>query len=616
MNMIRQRTIFPQGLTIGEHSIPVPSAGYRLTMTVDGIETEIAPGEYSGTVVLEPTEAYHRIGAFQMAGEDDYEYRAGLYVDENGIQETRSARSAIVGGTVTAHNAENITITSASRDFNGIILSGPIHYEIRNSCFHFPSHNDGQVGCDFTGYGAVIYVLNGAEVVLDHCEFETQGVVRPCIYVDERANVIMKDCRYQVEGGTLFADYRNNAETDNMVAAPWVLGIKGNCRGVNVMGFNSSLTVVDSVCAARGWGVISTDIGTNQQLTVIDSVLTMPLDEADRSNPFLRRFGPGYGTYATGDYANCQEFFYGTHFQVGTYGTIFTLGTATYASSNGEILVERPDKYPRRELLRVQGKGKPTVIDSDGFGFMTHGGANICVTDGTEVNSDRTTFLVRSADVHIQVSQHAHLCPGNGVLLQMADNDDELVGIEPSSRCVFNRVYTEPEGWPSENGSVTGQSSGEKVTFRAEQVELTGSLYNGTGYYGKPAHALYVSLEDGASLTGAITATESRHIDEYGNQKTSFTSDEYYYIGSIGDRPYFNGCNTVSVTLSGTARWTVTGESHLSRLLLTEHSEICAAPGCMLCVCVDGISTNLERNRLYQGHIVLDVGDAVDSKIR
>ena len=460
MNMINQKTVFQNGLTIGAHIFPVPASGYRLTMTVDGVETEIAPGEYSGEVVLEPTEAYHRIGAFQMAGADDYEYRAGLYVDENGIQPARSALSAISGGSVTAEAAEHISITSTSPDFNGIILSGPIHYEIRNSHFSFPSHNDGRVGCDFTGYGAVIYVLNGAEVVLDHCEFETEGVVRPCVYVDERANVIMKNCSYQVEGGKLFAEYQNCAECDNMVAAPWVLGIKGNCRGVNVMGFNSSLTLVDSHCAAKSWGVVSTDIGTHQQLAVIDSTLTMPLREEDRGNPFLRRFGPGYGTYATGDYANCQEFFYGAHIEVGTYGTIFTLGTATYASSKGEIVVERPEQFPRKELLRVQGKGNPTVIDSDGFGFMTHGGAEIHVTDGTQVNSDRSTFLIRSSDVSIEVSDHAELRPGNGIILQMADNDDELVGVNPATRCVFNTEYSEPAGWPSENGSVTGQSSG------------------------------------------------------------------------------------------------------------------------------------------------------------
>lgn len=610
MNIIDQRTAFPNGITIGAHNFPIPASGYRLTMTVNGVETEIALGTYPGEVVLEPTEAYHRIGAFQMAGADDYEYRAGLYVDENGIQPSRSAMSAVCGGNVTAKAAENISITSTSPDFNGIILSGPIHYEIRNSCFSFPSQNDGRVGCDFTGYGAVIYALNGAEVVLDHCEFETEGVVRPCVYVDDRANVIMKDCSYQVAGGKLFAEYRNCAETDNMVAAPWVLGIKGNCRGVNVMGFNSSLTLVNSYCAANSWGVASTDIGTNQQLTVVDSTLTMPLKEENRNNPFLRRFGPGYGTYATGDYANCQEFFYGAHIEVGTYGTIFTMGTATYASSKGEIVVERPEKYPGKELIRIQGKGNPTVIDSDGFGFMTHGGAEIHVTDGTQVNSDRSTFLIRSADVSIDVREDTKLCPGNGIILQMADNDDELVGVNPETRCVFNTKYTEPEGWPSENHSVTNASSGKQVTFSASGVELEGDLYNGTGYYGKPAHDLQVTLETGAYLRGAISATETHHVDEFGNQKASFTSEEYYYIGSVANRPYFNGYNTVGVTLKGDACWIVTSDSHLSNLLMMDSSRLETVPGYELTAFVDDVPVELEWNRVYRGHILIRVTPA------
>lgn len=54
MYMINQRTVFQDGFTIGAHNLPVPASGYRLTMTVNGVETEIAPGEYHGEVVLEP----------------------------------------------------------------------------------------------------------------------------------------------------------------------------------------------------------------------------------------------------------------------------------------------------------------------------------------------------------------------------------------------------------------------------------------------------------------------------------------------------------------------------------------------------------------------------------
>ena len=149
------------------------------------------------------------------------------------------------------------------------------------------------------------------------------------------------------------------------------------------------------------------------------------------------------------------------------------------------------------------------------------------------------------------------------------------------------------------------------MTFSASHVELEGDLYNGTGYYGKPAHDLRVTLEEGAHLSGAVSATETHHIDEHGQQKAHFTSEEYYYIGSVGNRPYFSGHNTVSVTMTGDARWTVTGDSHLTQLLLTGSSKLEAAPGYRLVVSVDGVPVEPERNRLYQGHILIQADPAV-----
>lgn len=606
MLKISEKIEFEHGFTIEAGSIPEAVPGLRLTMTVDGVETEIEPGQYTGRVVFEPTEAYDRIGAFTMAGADDFAYRAGLFIDEKGINASRSAQSAIAGGTYDASGADGISITSASRDFNGIIISGTVQYTIRNSRFFFPSRNDGRVGCDFTGYGAVIYALGGAEVLIENCEFYTEGVVRPCVYVDERTNVVMKNCRYHVAGGTLFAEYKSNAETDKMVAAPWVLGIKGNCRGVNLMGFNSSLSIVDSNCLADGWGVVSTDIGTNQKLTIIDSVLELPLTEKDRNNPFLRRYGPGYGTYSTGDYANCHEFFYGVQFRVGTYGTIINQGEAVYASSNGDISVTIPDEYPGKELFCLRGKGQNTKIESDGFGIMTHGPGRVHITDGTEILTDRATFLVRSNDLHIKVDGGARLVPANGILLQMADNDDDLVGIanpdEPFG-CTFNTEYREPEGWPSDNGSVTGAASGKGVTLAAECVSLSGNMYNGTGYYGKPADSLRVELGKGAVFAGDILPTETRHVDENGRHVTCFTSEEYYYIGSVENRPYFNGHNRVSVVLSNDAKWQIEKYSCVDELLVMDEAVICGAGGTQPLVRVNGQLSAVERNKLIRGVI-------------
>lgn len=74
---------------------------------------------------------------------------------------------------------------------------------------------------------------------------------------------------------------------------------------------------------------------------------------------------------------------------------------------------------------------------------------------------------------------------------------------------------------------------------------------------------------------------------------------------SVGNRPYFSGHNTVAVTLKGDARWTVTGDSHVSQLMLTGSSRLEAAPDRRLSVSVDGIPVEPERDRLYQGHILI-----------
>lgn len=575
-------------------------------MTVDHTETTVRPGGYTGRVVIEQTEAYGRIGTFVMAGDDDFAYRAALYVNENGIQYSRSALSAIDGGSFDERQAENIEIRSTSDDFNGIIISGAVKYRISGSRFSFPSHNDGRIGCDFTGYGAVIFVLDGAEVEIEDCEFYTEGVVRPCVYVDSHANVIMRRCKYLVAGGELFSDYQSNAETDKMVAPPWVLGIGGNCRGVNLMGFNSSLTIVDCDCAANGWGVISTDIGTNQKVTVVDSDITVNLTEDGKKDPFLRRYGPGYGSYSTGDYAHCNQYFYGVQFHVGKYATIINQGNAMYASSAGIIKVFSPDEYPEHKLCEIKGKGRKTRIESDGFGFMTHGPGRIELTDGTVVESDSATFLIRSSDVRIRADGQSKLIPADGILIQMMDNDDTLVGVVPSDEpysCTFNSFYSEPEGWPSENGSITGGApSDECVKFTAADISLEGNIYNGTGYYGLPASGLKVRLEKGAVLEGDIRETETRHVDENGKQCVRFTSEQYYYIGRVENRPYSNGGNTIDMVLKDDAKWLVTGGSSLSSLLVTDEAVILPKKG-GLEMTVDGVETPLEHNRFYKGRI-------------
>lgn len=149
-------------------------------------------------------------------------------------------------------------------------------------------------------------------LVIDDSEVNVSGVANLGLFADDGADVIIKNSKMHSDGGTLYADYKNSPDQSTMVAPPWVLGIMGTSRGTNLMGNNSSTTVIDSEVSAAQWAVLSTDSGTNMKLNVVNT--TMLLTGADYvmqnddtfgdkagkdSNPYTTR--SGYGTYAIGN---------------------------------------------------------------------------------------------------------------------------------------------------------------------------------------------------------------------------------------------------------------------------------------------------------------------------
>ena len=79
--------------------------------------------------------------------------------------------------------------------------------------------------------------------------------------------------------------------------------------------------------------------------------------------------------------------------------------------------------------------------------------------------------------------------------------------------------------------------------------DLQGNIYNGSGYYGA-ANKLTVNIEDGASVTGAISATTIKHTTDGGKtQNTSIKEADYNQIGHVMNTPYYNGGNDVVVNV-------------------------------------------------------------------
>jgi hypothetical protein len=131
-----------------------------------------------------------------------------------------------------------------------------------------------------------------------------------------------------------------------------------------------------------------------------------------------------------------------------------------------------------------------------------------------------------------------------------------------------------------------------------------GNVFNGSGYYKQSANALEVSVGKGATLTGTVSLTETRHVDESGKQNTHFTINEYYYLGHVANRNYRNGNGTISVSLKDGGLWKVTGESLISKLVVNGGS-VEGANGTKVVMKIDGKVKPIKQGETYSGKIVI-----------
>ena len=253
---------------------------------------------------------------------------------------------------------------------------------------------------------------------------------------------------------------------------------------------------------------------------------------------------------------------------------------------------------------------------------MFHADSKISLLDGTICNTDYATFLIRSTNTDIVVDD-SRLNAGDGVILQMIDNDDKAVGgffspdiyddegnlVQPHIGPIFNHEYFEHPGFPGIDYQCECRSSGNKVTAKFTNCSVNGDFYNATGFRGicdgpqAQGEDLFLTFGSGAAVQGVITAATSRHIDEKGRPLNTFTEEQYYYLGHVENRPYHNGVNNVSVTLEDDARWTVTGHSIITRLAVGGNAAVAAPEGKSLSVTVDGEAVQLESGREYAGVI-------------
>jgi len=613
--------------------------GASQSLTVNkAIAANVAPNTVvsnNQSVLLTPTYT-GQATSFNQRGDD--QYKVGYYVKDGQI----IAKNSLLAEQDSQVSDLDVNMQANGLGYSAVIASGKATQLNINGKIDSTDNGDGSgpTVSDFSGLGAMIVASDYAHVNVENMNINTEGFIRAAFIVDEHASMTVKDSNIVTLGANplteTYDEYVNSANVTKMVSPPWVLGIQGGVRSANMLGEKATLSVVNSTVTAASWAVLSTDGCVDPQMNVVDSHMRI-LTEAEggmTSGNFDggEKYGTGYATYAIG---GAKQDFYGATISGTTYATIFTGGEATFASSKGDIALKSADG----DIIEtVKGQGQPSRIDSV-FGFMSHGDAKLNILDGTQVNTQSATYLYKSGAVEINIDS-AQLSPANGVILQMIDNDDRIVG---GSVMAFNTEFNEQAGWPSENGNISpkggakvdmpmgpppgaeGEASNvvgpdglpidapmmkprkpNTVAVNIANGEYAGNLYNGTGYYGQASVPLTVTLSAGTDLSGAISLTETRHIDEKGEQNLHFTIDEYYYLGHVENRNFSNSFSTLEVTVDDNATWQLTDESYLTALNVA-HGKIVGADGEQVMISIDGSKPTAIQSGNYQGNIVLSL---------
>lgn len=550
-------------LTVLNDAVVKAPDGYSLTMTVDGVGTRIEPGEYSGDIVLTVTEEIKV--QYAILPEPHY-FRTAVYIENGKYIPEKSVAAAVVGGKVTDTLAKDFRITSEEENFNGIMITGDkkFSYTVTNPVINFT----GNGGNDFAGFGAAVMSSGNSEVTINNAKIVTRGVVRTAVLVNGNSTMRVNDSYIEVNDGIMPADYEFSLQAGKMKEVPWMLGLSGNVRATNVLE-NGTAYYSNTHIKAQRWGALSTDGTTKIRLYA--------------ANCLIETVESGYGAYSILD---CHDYFSGCTFNVTDYGLIVAMqGSATFT-----------DK---------------TVVNSGRFGVMMHsgsGGGFLTIEKGSVFNTESTAIQIKGRGANIVVD-NAELNSGNGIILQLMENDDpnkaggrdrahegEAAGGAARGGLPGGNSQGDP---PSGGGPGGGETYSTDVVATFKNVTLKGDIVNSMTARGD----VIVTFKD-ASITGAITTAACRSKADIDGRKLS--RETCYYIGDVVN----TYCATedaygMKVFLEN-ASWIVDETSYLNRLSISKGADITAPEGCGVRMTVNGIDTTIKPGE-YEGNIVLTV---------
>jgi hypothetical protein len=503
-------------LVVGDGATITPPQGKTVTLTVNGTEQGqklatttgydlvFVPGTYTGDVKLTLADAnpveYTPVGTSASPGAAIVEaFRQAICVESTGFSEFKSVMAAVSGTQPTSTSAEGITINSSGECFNGIYAASG--YEVKNAEIDLT----GNGRSDFSGYGAaVVGTGQGTSLVLDGVNVTCTGVARSALVASDGANVVVKNSEFQTNNGELPADYVPTSDITQMRSAPWMLGLSGNARTTNLLGTGTKAAFINSSITSEGWGALSTTECVNPTVAAINSQISVTGED-------------GFGAYGDG---GATEYFLGSDFSVPTYAAIVRRANLFFGDSTPQKVSQLNASLrfglTAEELSAVPNQG--TMINSLRFGIMWHGNGisgdagTVDISGAAAFTTTEAVFLDKNQAVKISVdgANGAKLTPGNGILMQLMDDDNP--GFDPTTfenTGVFNEPTTPAEVDKDHDLKSATEGKDALVTFK--NIELTGDFYNSTrgglGPVPIEVPATTTTLAEETTIAGQTTTT-------------------------------------------------------------------------------------------------------------
>ncbi|MEE0096428.1 MAG: hypothetical protein UEU47_08255 [Oscillospiraceae bacterium] len=583
-------------LTIAEGAALKAPEGKFIAMTVDGIGCDPKPGRYHGDIILTVAETYHMAPhALMRLNNISREFTDAVVIESGKVIAEKGVPALIQEGTVTGEKAEGVYISSTAESFNGILVTGDQPYLVKDCKMEL----DGFGANDFMGVGSAVAAIDTADVTIDGCDFTVNGVTRCAVHVGGDSHVTVKNSRIQ----------NTSPDSDWLGDFSWACGFLGTNRLCQLC---DNGTVVYDNCdlISNGWGILSID-GTDKynDMLVKNSRLTL---SGPRSH--------GYGAFCIG----------GNHVRFEGCDVNVT-------------------GYPLM-LRGMMDKGRAEIVDSKirgrRFGLLAMGDTHSVLTlAGSDFETDKSTMVFKGSATTVNITETA-MRPGNGVILQLMDNDesgmtgqDFKIPVGEADKAIEGRDLT---------------TAGEDdINMTLTACRLTGDFFNSTtniqankrstqGGFGKFHDTLIGTgqghnepTKDGKIADGpdapkpdedkpkmvmkdldtpknlgltlvdtTITGIISSATQHYREGLTLIDESNRREMSNITQKAAPTVNNGVIVSLDRTSRWTVTGTSYITALELAPGAVVDAPEGKTLKVTLDGKAIDLAPGR-FAGKLVL-----------